>query len=694
MTRVEQKRRNILHIFVAVLILVMMSMWLFQIADTYHVCMGLLLISLVIIRPLSFRQASMIDIVLGVITIYDVTSCFYGSCTIPAIHAAYDSIFCFTVYAITRRLFAESQPTKIILRGSYLPISIVLLLTLGSFFIFRSSVLEAGFENTYHFRFLFRPLGYITNRWVEILLMLLGWVCLARKYNSILVLLTAWAILLSFSRGAYIALGIYLVAWLLFIKPWWEKLRIIVLCLVAIVVTACCFPNEFKTTLRMNTTLSQQQSTEARINATRVAWASVKGIKELLLGSGNRSYSFVVDKELNQDSTQTYTSIAPNLPILLWMEKGTIGMLFYFLLAVGIIRCVWKYRKEPDAWIIFCTLLALAVKEMTQANLFSIHFVWLLFYIILAFLQRKEVIKETSRKEVYILPSILAICYVGYLLVFCYQKKNETACAGSFVALKNKNVKESIRLIEQTNEFTPWFIQRGRVYTCCYQQTGIYDYAKKAEQMFEKAKELQPEDVHIDYLKAYLYLSMNETEKAKIILEKLVTDYPKNSLYSLSFLKCLYNEQQGEKALFYLVNAIRYTPRILTMPCWEELQRTDSIYFQSLHKKLSHLKIEKGSGATDRARMGYIAYWCGNRSKAEIYLNEAIEMLPNLTTPWRLLGNDRKYRLLQLGAFQKDLFSASMPKAPDITDEVLLVVMYKRKFREWYGAELKSWELE
>lgn len=694
MLNVERTRQGVFYIPMAVLVLVVMSMWLFQIADTYHICMGLLFIGCAVIRPLPFRSWSMIDIVLGVMTLYDVSSCFYGDCPIPAIEVAFNSICCFTVYGIARRLFTEPRTSKILLFGSYLPISIVLLLTLGSFFIFRNSVLEAGFEDTYHFRFLFRPLGYITNWWAEILLVLLGWVCLARKYNSILVLLTAWAVLLSFSRGAYIALGVYVVGWLLFVKPWQEKLRVSLLCLAAVVVTAYCLPDEFKTTLRMNATTSQQQSTEARVSATRAAWNSPKGTKEILFGRGNRSYNYTVDGELNQDSTRTYTNIAPNLPILLWIEKGVTGILLYFLLAVGVIRCMWKYRKEPDTWIVGCTLLAVMVKEMTQANLFSIRFVWFMFYLILAFLQRKQPLGEIARKERYILPGILVVCYVGWLLFFCFQNRNETACVESFAALKRGDTEESVRLIEQTSEFTPWLIQRARIYGYAYRQTGTFDYALRAEQALEQAERQQPGDIHIRYMKADLYLSTGETKRARPILMELVEEYPRNSLYLLAYWKCLYQESRKEKALPYLVGAIQYTPRILTMVYWKDLQRTDSAYYESARETLIHLGPREESGATDWARMGYIAHWCGNRMEAQIYLKEAVKRLPNLITPWRLLGEDRKYRLLQLGAFRKDIFSLSIPEEPDMTEELLFLMSYKGKFWEWYGTELKSWELE
>lgn len=135
---------------------------------------------------------------------------FYAACPIPALDAAFYSVYMLATYFVCRRLFAHGRALQVLCVGSLFPIGAALLLAVCSFFVFRSSVLEAGFEDTYHFRFLFRPLGYITNIWAEVLLMVSGWICLMRRWSVPLQFLCLLAILLSFSRGAYVALGIYL----------------------------------------------------------------------------------------------------------------------------------------------------------------------------------------------------------------------------------------------------------------------------------------------------------------------------------------------------------------------------------------------------------------------------------------------------------------------------------------------------
>ena len=55
-----------------------------------------------------------------------------------------------------------------------------------------------------------------------------------------------------------------------------EKIRLLAVGSTAIVLTACFLPQEMKTTLQMNRTVSQQQSTEGRIDAAHAAWNALR----------------------------------------------------------------------------------------------------------------------------------------------------------------------------------------------------------------------------------------------------------------------------------------------------------------------------------------------------------------------------------------------------------------------------------
>lgn len=678
---------------IAILLIVIMAMLLFQTEDKLQIGLLLITICLAITYPLPFREWTLIDITLSLITAYDLASCLHADCSVPAIRSALLSIFCLTSYFLLRKLFRSEHVTRIIHQGNYLPIGAALLLAVCTFFIFRQSVLNVGFQDTYHFRFLFHPLGYITNAWAEVLLVLLGWVCLVHRYSGLFIFLTIVAILFSFSRGAYISLGIFIAGWLLFVKPKQAKLRLPAIAIVAIALTALFLPAEMKTTLKMNHTTSQQQSTEGRINATQAGWETFK--EHPLLGYGNRNYTFAVDQTLNQNSTLSYTSFAPNILTQLLIEKGIIGSLLYLLIAVAVCRTVIKRRKRIETGIIGCTLLALAAKEMAQATLLYTPFAMFMVYVLLAFLQKEEITDEETESRpaasAYLLPGIVAICYVGYLFFIFQQDHNKSYQQQSMAAWEKGEYTEAIRLMEQTGEQTAYLINRGLLYTQYYRKTNDPEALKAAEQALQKAISRQPEDLQIRYLLARLYIYAKEPGKAGEIVDKLAADYPKNSLYLSAQSDVLYQQGEKDAALQPLVNAIRYTPRLLTGARIRNLQQSDTAFYQSLLHSLCELKPSQNDSPTDYARYGYIARWCGNKPASDEYLQRAVKDLPNLVTPWHLLGDDNKYRLLLFGAFRKDLLTTDLPEEKEMSDEMLFKMMYQPKFASWYGGELLDW---
>lgn len=673
-------------------LLAVMGLWLFRVQDDYQQALPVVAALLAAVSPLPIRRWSAVDWLIALLTVSDVASCFYGVCPYQALKDASFSVFCLTAYLAARRLFADREAVKFLFYGSYVPIALALGVAICSFFVFRDSVLDAGFSDTYSFRFLFHPLGYITNQWAEVLLVLLGWTCLARRHASAFIFLTAVSLCLSFSRGAYLALGVFVLAWLLCVRPWRAALRIPLLCLSAAVFIGVCFPKEMQITLRMNATVSQQQSTEARLDATRSAWEAFRYGSCPLFGQGNGSYSLVIDRIQNQDSTQTYTSIAPNLPVLLLVEKGWFGLALYILLLVAVCRLLWRHRRKAGTCVIACTLLAVGIKEMTQANLFNLPLVWLLVCLMLAFLQRTDVVRKTARHERCFIAGMVLVFYGAFSVCTYNSIRREHLSAEAVKAFQANRLADAAAYMEQTGNETPYRVLRGWFYTRCYQRTGHEDEVRRAVAEFQEAGRQQPRDVQIIYLQAYAYLLAGRSEQARPLLEGLVQTYPANSLYRMGLWKCLCSDGKPQDALPHLVEAIRLMPRLLTHPDVKEWMQADTLANQVLRRNLSCLTLSASASPTDCARLGYIARWNGEEEKADSCLSQAVEALPNLVTPWRLLGEERKYRLMLLGAFQKNLFTVPLPEEPALTDELMLARTYGIKFTDWYGCQFPMFE--
>lgn len=676
----------------ALLFVLIMAILLFRVTDEYQVCLLLLTGILLLLRPLPFRAWTKVDVALCLVTLCDLLSPICAVSTVAAMPRAGISLLVLMGYFVSRRLFVSDRALKVVCSSSLLPIGLALVLAICSFFIFRRSVLGVGFEDTYHFRFLFRPLGYITNTWAEVLLFILGWLCLVRRYSGLLVFLTIGAILLSFSRGAYIALAVYVVLWLVSIKPNREKLRVPLLTLFALLVVWISFPVELKTTLEMNRTVSQRQSTSGRIDATRASWEAFR--ERPLLGYGSGNYTLAIDKGLNQDSTRSYTSMAPNLLVQLLVEKGIVGLMLCLFLLIAIIRLLWKRREERESRVAVCLLSALVVKEMTQASLLGTPFVLFLLYVLLGFLQRGETEMgeqaETVRLPDCLLFGMVFLCYFAYV-GFVFRKKQDDQHLREIESAWERGAHgEAIRLMERMGEQTSDLVNRALLYSRVYHETNDTTYLNKAEDALREAHRCQPEDVQVDYLLACLYLDRKEVYKALKIMERLGTKYPRNAFYLFTWSKTLYQREEKEAALSKLTEAIRYKPRLLNVEYMHWLRQFDPEFYQALKLRLSGLGPISNDTPTSYAHYGYITYWLGYRPKAESYLRKAVSELPNLATPWYLLGDMAKSRLLLYGAFQKDLQTQEIPDYTNVSEEQLFEQYYQLKFTQWYGAELLS----
>ena len=256
-------------------------------------------------------------------------------------------------------------------------------------------------------------------------------------------------------------------------------------------------------------------------------------------------------------------------------------------------------------------------------------------------------------------------------------------------AFQGNQLEKAAACMEQTGNSVPYLVQRGLFYLRCHQKTVQKDDAHRALAALTDAAARQPDDVQIRYLQACACLAAGKTGQARFMMEELVQTYPANSLYRLGLWKCLCRDGHLQTALPHLVEAVRLTPRILTLPDIQELAETDTTQFRALRAALSHLQLPPSATPTDRARLGYIAHWNDEKEKAEVLLRQAVDALPNLSTPWLLLGEERKYRLLLLGAFRKKLFTVDLPEEPAMTDELLLTLAYGVKFMDWYGMPLQ-----
>lgn len=706
MEEVSKQSVLIQRIFLLVLWIII-AMLIFRADDPYALKVIFLLLPMFFIRHADIT-VSWIDVTVSLLWLYNLTGCLTGINPLQTIHSIEGSILCLLGYFAVRQFLKCEKNLYILLKGVCLLIGLAVLLAILSFFVFRHSVKLAGFEELHSFRFLFNPLGYTINSWSTVLIAVLGiilvtyYLCRASRITRRLLCLffaiTASSILLSFSRGAYVSLAIYFILLLFCMRSNMYKWRILGFTLLLGGIVCYFFQKDVQTTILMNTTISQQQSSKGRIQASKIALDVFQ--KHMICGVGKGNYTLAVDKSLNQDSTKGYTSYAPSIIVLWAIEKGIIGILIYLFLAFCIGRIMWKLRKNDMVIIAGCTLFAIYVKEMSLATITTIPIGTFLCVLLLAIIQQPnniatKVCQVKSRKLGYSSLIFVSIIYIIFLVSTLQHSCSEHYRKDSELAYQKGDYIEAVRLIEQTEKKVPYLICRAIIYIKCFIQVHDSVYLNKAESFLADARRRMPEDVCIEYLQTKLWKLKGEENKAYSKLNELVAAYPKNALYHKDLFHLLYDRNQKAKAILHLEKAVRLAPSILNMKSMKHISQVDGAFYQSL--KVSLLKNDECMVPTDFARYGYILYHLGKKTKAEQYLKKSISILPNLSTPWLLLGEIKRMQhkeaeaelcmkrfcLLTNGAFRSSLSADNKNTIKD-ADDYDLIKNYVLKFQEWY----------
>lgn len=696
------------------LLLMIVGVGLFRIEDPYKI----LLFSLIILGVcMRFNVCvSKIDITLAIMWLIDTIRwwLYPGS----GVENIYNTTLCFIGYLLLRNMLDNHRHMVLFLKFFCLPAGASLFIALVSFVIFKDAVYSAGFIDIYPFRFLFHPLGHITNLWSIISLLLVGIFAIGYvqvpKWKWIfagLWISSSMITLLTFSRGAYIAWGINAIIMLFVFDTWRKKVYFFILCFCIVGTIGSLFPSEFLTTCAMQKTISQRQSTESRLKATECAIKT--SLKNKWLGNGNNSYLLTIDKDLNQDSTQAYTSYAPNIIVQIIVEKGWIGLIIYSFLVILIVSTIRKKRHYSTAIVIGGAFLSFCVKELTMSVILNNYLVLFLFYIILGFLQIKEGGRQEQSKQIsvklfkYTLLIGGSFCFVVFEIYTFRHIRNEYYNQTSITLFNKGDYQEAIRSLKQTSEQTPYLINRIML-GLNLPDSLLHSYQLYMDHSIQLLEQNNKEDVCIKYLQAKMLEKKEEKEAAYNILHKLVSRFPKNALFQYELFVSLYDKGMISQGCSHLEKALLLLPSLIHLPKVKKLKETQPHLFLKMFKNLISSQDDIQYSSSWYARCGYLAYHIGDEENAKKLLIQSVKKQPSFSIPWLLLGKlyekdeqrkeasicFRKYNLLARGAFSDSSDDVRLLELKNIQEHKVLLQRYALKFEKWYHSNLFLYDME
>lgn len=692
---------------IAVLLVVAMS--LFQVNDPYSLKLALLLPCAVWGIWKQRLRMSLVDAVAVLLWGYDVVLCLTSINIVASISTLKTSTLCLLLYLTLRHTLTMPRCMRLFGRGLWVLAGGTIALTLCSFAIFKESVEAAGFMETYSFRSLFRPIGYPSNAWATLLFLFIGVFAMSyrakiigRKMYGCLSVLAWCMLLLSFSRGVFAVGACFAIGLLWAIRMRRARIETAVFILVAAGAIGLTFPQEVRTTLDFHKTASQRQSTQGRIDATEAAKEAFAAHKWFGVGTGN--YTLAIDRTQNQDSTQAYTSYAPNIVVQILIEKGWIGIFLHVLVGIGILVYCYRERKRADVRIGGIVLLAVFLKEMTLGTMASTPVTSLLLYVVLAWMQREKEDAANLSAGQYRMKAVWILCgvsYGGIMLSYIQLQQERKQIVLAQTAMQTGNRETAVHTIEQTGNEVPLLINKSLVYMDAFRMGGDRSLLERAAQVLGDAEKRQREDVHIAYLQAELLYLQGSRRDAYEEMKELATCYPKNALYQYKCAEWAYTDSLLTEATAYLSNAIRLMPRILLLSEMQQFKEQSPAAYGRLVSDLLEESPVRESDPAGQARYGFIAYHCGQQEKAKAYLLQAVNEMPQLSTPWLLLGKIhkeegditayeqcmQKYKLLTFGAFST---TGNLPTAYEqlTMNSTHLHQKYAHKFQSWYRVPI------
>lgn len=512
---------------------------------------------------------------------------------------------------------------------------------LASFVIFRKSVFSLGFTDVYCFRYLFKPLGYLNNIWAEIGLFMVGYSLFTRKCISICIALATLTVLLSFSRGAYLALFCFFPIILIIVKKYRVRLMAIFLLSLLLVYLFC--HNDFVRTIGMNEAYSQKVSTAWRITQTKDLW--VAACERPLLGFGKDSYGFVANELISAREADEITNLAPNLPILLFVEKGLLGILIFLILLLLVFVQIVHHNSIKNL-IIGSIIGMVLIKDFTLATLLVTPQTQYLLLVLLASLKTKEV------KSFQVRP---VVCYglsFSLISVFFICKSWK---GGDLPAMMRNSIMDSAK-----------------------HKNGEFDIEE-----LEAIKAKIPLDRNIVFIFACQEYKNQNYGQTKFLLSKC------NSYISYcKFLKglCLYQDRRYKNALEVMRGAILQKPSLWCTREISTLKSIDNKFYEELKNSLLSLETDRVYSPKILSKYGVLLHYMGKERMAKQYLKAAIVKLPNLSAPWRLLGNLQVASFLGSGSIYVRKTNDDFSKEETVLS--LFISDYKVKANLWYLLDM------
>ena len=648
--------RNNTHIFAGcALITFLFVLTLFpRISNPYYIIGWALALLISFKTRHSILSLSFVDVSIILLWLYDFSSIFITSNWVLGFSRLAYTTISLLYYFIIRLYFNDKSSIDMLLKMYSIIISLFAIFVCVAFFIFEKSIHSVGFNNLYHFRSLLKPLGMPSNNVSNSLLGFMGIFILFLTYNiqqkkniftQILLLLPIlFGLIVSFSRGIYISIALVLLIffiWLVKTNLVERKYKTLTLLLTIVffVTVGTFYMTEIVQTIKFHDTISQQKSTQSRIETTQKSLNVAKD--NLLFGTGDGSWLLAMNGSRYESDKIAYTTVAPNIVSQILIEKGTLGLILWILIIISIgIIYIRRTRTDWIYGVIVVVIGSVFIREMTYPTLLSSLSIQLMLLTIIGIgencrntEERSIFFKKTQKNIILIAPLLFCLAMTIFSIIIEQDNKyNKKAIE----LISNKDYAGAITAIEKTRKRLPYLINRSSIYWEIYNQKKDQYYLDLAYENLKTAIINYPQFTQLQHDLAYIEFMKGNTDSSLNLLKDIVRKYPDSALYNYSLFNLCYkaNKENVESVIPNIVQAIVLSPDIFQTSLW-----TNDIAADTMTKKIIEIALKKAVTTSESdplilAKYGKILHCLGDVEAAEKSISTALAQMPNLPMAW------------------------------------------------------------
>jgi tetratricopeptide (TPR) repeat protein len=623
---------------------------------------------------------SLVDWVFIALLVYEIIN-FYVSQYPPNSFFYLERIFSFGILYFLLKLYGNQQKLIDLLVLLISIVGLVLALINVQYFIsFYSN--NKSLVNLADYKYLYKPLGINSNELATIFLCLLpfpAWFVVkfknifVRSFFTLIIALMLFGVLTTFSRGVYIALGLWVLSvftLLYFFKvlKLSETVKVLFVFIVVFLIASLPVYKPVVTTLAMEKTLSQKLSTEGRKELYNTGFQVFKDHLLTGIGSNNFPLKYAVYKRQSDDVK--FNGNVTNSFLLVLIEKGVIGFCLYgSLFLIILINAFRKLisaddRKSKGTLIIFlCSLLAILTREIFYASIFINDYALFLCVIIMYVCEHNHhgkslrLFNNSTAATAYFL---LLIMSLAILYPFAGRDIAKGYYSKAIEMYKNDNYDKSLQYFQQSvkydrgnaiyQAYTALTIVKRSIHGVSVEDVLQPSYKfnpsynstiDSALQCYLQAIRLNEDDIFI-HNAGWLYLIKGENDQAAACFKRAIRIDPGVALYHISLGLVQEKKLQPDSALQEYAKAVRLSPDLLDSDFFRSLKvRSPGIAIKVIllaQRELENFLMDHHD-VKIQAKLAKVYMHNGREQEAYNLLKQITEQLPNLNRPHLYLGD-------------------------------------------------------